>query len=122
MTKKKDAETQLRQTIRKIVREELKRMQKMTDPEWMDHDLDLAHPNRKMPEGPTPRENLDYPDPFDQDDLSPSHSPWINYGRPQPDPNRKPAHPPRHPEWPGPYSPEMESGFGNPPYISKRQK
>ena len=122
MTKKKDAETQLRQTIRKIVREELKRMQKMGDPEWMEHDLDLSHPNRKMPDRPEPRDNFDSPDPFGHDDLSPEHPPWINYSRPQPDPNRKSAHPPHYPEWPSPYTPDPESGFGNPPYISKRQK
>src|SRR5690606_8977939 len=63
---------------------------------------------------------------FDQGDLSPDHPPWASFGPAQPDPTRKPSgrsdQPPRYPEWPGPYTPDPESGLDNPPYIPKRRK
>lgn len=122
MTKRKTTEAQLRQMIRKIVREELQRMQRMDDSEWMEDDPDFPQQRGKGPERPEAHESRGYPDPFDQGDLSPDHPPWVSFGRPQPDPNRKQEQPPRYPEWPGPYTPDLESGFDNPPYIPKRRK
>jgi hypothetical protein len=124
VTKKKATDAQLRQMIRKIVREELQRMQGIGHSEWMEHESDF--PRGKMAERPEPHESRGYPDPFDQGDLSPDHPPWASFGPLQPDPNRKHSQreeqPPRYPEWPGPYTPDLESSLGNPPYIPKRRK
>lgn len=123
MSKKKANDAQLRQMIRKIVREELQRMQNMDDSEWMEQDPDFPP---KMAGRPDLHESRGYPDPFDQGDLSPDHPPWASFGPAQPDPTRKPSgrsdQPPRYPEWPGPYTPDLESELDNPPYIPKRRK
>lgn len=120
---KKKADAQLRQMIRKIVREELQRMRNADDPDWMEHDPDFPP---KVEHRPDFHESRGYPDPFDQGDLSSDHPPWASFGPAQPDPTRKPSgrsdQPPRYPEWPGPYTPDPESGLDNPPYIPKRRK
>jgi hypothetical protein len=121
VAKKKSSEAQLRQMIRKIVREELQRMQNLEDSEWME-DPDFPQPRGKMPERPEARENFDDSDPFDHGDLSPEHPSWVNFGRPQPDPSRKREQSPRVPEWPGPYTPDLETTLDNPPYISRRHR
>ena len=107
MAKKKSSEAQLRQMIRKIVREELQRMQNLEDSEWRIR----TFRNRGEDAGKAGRPGRTSMIPIRSITATCLRSIPLGStsGRPQPDPSRKREQSPRVPEWPGPYTPDLET-------------